>query len=857
VAAAQRGPLPAKEAGAVAIEGRPPAIDGRLDDSAWTTAHWISDFQDKEPVEGAEPSVRTEVAFLYDDDALYVGARLAEPANDPAPRPVTRRDQMSNAEHLVISLDTYHDRRTGVSFVVSSGGVRSDYFHPGDSEGNRDYGFDPVWQAKVSHQADGWTAEMRIPFSQLRFNRVTDQVWGLNINRWIPARNEDIYWVVIPKAETGFFSRFGTLNGIRGIRPARRLEITPYAAGDARYRQPPAGDPFHGSSAYEGRAGADLKMGLGPNLTLDATVNPDFGQVEADPAVVNLTAFETFFPERRPFFLEGGDLLRGNGPGYFYSRRIGGAPRLTAAGTYTDAPDHSTIVGAAKLSGRLASGLSLGTLFALTDREVARTYDSVSGRFGRSPVAPLSGFGVVRAQQEFGSSASTVGVMLTGLERHLAPGSALAAVYNRRAYTGGADWILRWQGGAYEIGGFAGWSYVAGDTAAIAAAQTASQRYFQRPDQHYVGVDSTRTSLAGYTAALRFNKNAGTHWLYGVGGGVESPGFELNDMGRLQGADDLDAHANLRYRETRPGSLFHRWYLATSADANWNFGGTRTASRLGLSSFATFRNYWGTFVGLNWRPGELSDLLTRGGPLMRAPGSWEASADLFSSEASGTVFSGDVSAGSDDAGGWDFFAGIGISLRPLPALALSFDPSWARSLGSRQYLGTFSGGSPATYGGRYVFGYIEQSTISARVRANYAITPDLTFEAYLEPFAASGRYRRIGELRAARSGTIRRYGTDGTTIARQPDRSYLVTDNGGADSLTIDNPDFNGLSFRSNLVLRWEWRRGSTFFLVWQQNRNGDGPAGRRARLGNLWDAFGAKGENFLAVKVTYWLAVN
>ncbi|HXG45481.1 MAG TPA: DUF5916 domain-containing protein [Gemmatimonadales bacterium] len=854
------GPAPAstaKQAEAVRTPA-PPVIDGRLDDRAWSAAPWFSDFVQKEPVEGSPPDERTEVAFLYDEEALYVGARLYSLVPSRIPGPVTRRDQFSNAEHFIVILDTYHDRRTGYSFFVTSAGVRGDYYHPSDSEGHRDFGFDPVWEARAARDSLGWTAEMRIPFSQLRFNRAEEQVWGLNINRWMPGRNEDVYWVVIPRNETGFFSRFGILRGIRGIRPSRRLELLPYVAGDARYTSGlPSGDPFHDGSAYRGRAGLDLKLGLGPHLTLDAAINPDFGQVEADPAEVNLTAFETFFAERRPFFLEGATLLQGNGPGYYYSRRIGAPPRGLPAGDYLDIPDHSTILGAAKVTGRLGSGLSLGALAALTDRETARTFDTTAGRLGRAAAAPRTGYGVVRAQQEFGPDASTAGFILTAVERDLDRGSPLAARYNRRAWSGGGDWVLRWRGGAYQLSGWAGLSHVEGDAAAILALQTASQRYYQRPDQDYVRVDSNRTSLTGYTGGLRFAKNSGAHWLYGFGAAFETPGLELNDLGRLGAADDIDLFGNLRYRETRPGRVFHRWSLGVFGNAGWNFGGTHTSSDLGLNANATWKDFSGSFVELSYAPSTLSDNLTRGGPLMRRPSSVSGGLGYFSPEAHDTRFTLEAGAARDAAGGWDLSASGSLELRPAAPVAISFSPRLSRGLGSRQYIGTYPGGSARTFGGRYVFGFVDRTTVSAQLRASYAVTPALTLEGYLEPFAASGRYARIGELAAAGSGTIRRYGTGGTTLGRRPGGDYLVTDQGGRDTVLIANPDFHVLSFRSNLVLRWEWRRGSTAYLVWQQNRGRSTTSPRRARLDDLWESAGADGDNVIAVKLNYWLGVR
>jgi Domain of unknown function (DUF5916) len=847
-----------KVATAGRLQGEAPHLDGKLDDPAWDNAPWFSDFVQKDPVEGAEPQQRTEVAFLYDSQALYVGARLFGVTPWDVRAPVTRRDQTGNGEHLIVILDTYLDHRTGYAFLISSGGVRTDYYHPSDNEGVRDSGFDPVWQAEVTRDSAGWYAEMRIPFSQLRFSHGGTQLWGLNINRWMPGRNQDVYWVVVPKSETGFISRFGTLAGIDGVQPSRRLELLPYVAGDARYTSGvDPGDPFRDGSAYQGRGGVDVKMGLGPNLTLDATVNPDFGQVEADPAEVNLSAFETFFAERRPFFTEGASLLRGDGPGYFYSRRIGASPRLEATGDFVDSPHNSTILGAAKVTGRLPSGLSIGGLAAVTDAEEARVLDLAGGGVRRIGVAPLSGYLVARARQEFGASSSTVGAMLTGVERDAAPGSALAAVYSRRAYSGGVDWTLRFQGGTYELGGFLGMSYVAGDSARLIGLQTASQRYYQRPDQHYLRVDPRRRSLTGYTAAAYFARNGGKHWLYSAQMSVESPGFELNDAGRLGGSDDIDLFGNLVYRETAPGKLFHRWSLFLNASANYNYGGEPQSARITLGVNQTWKGFQNSNFSAFYRPAYQSDILTRGGPLMGAPRGWGGNWRFSSGEARTVQYTTDGALEWDDFGGWSAVARAGLSARPTSRLQLSLTPAYQRGRNTRQYLTTFVGSGTATYGSRYVFATIEQATLSAQFRLNYALSPDLTIEGYVEPFAASGVYRGLGELPASRSNHLRRYGTDGTTIARQADGSFLIADRGGADTLVVENPDFNVLSFRSNVVIRWEWRAGSTLFLVWQQDRGASNQRGTRAVPGDLWDALRARGEQFLALKVSYWIGVS
>ncbi len=846
---------PLKGVAATRLEGGSIDLDGRLDEPIWQQAQFTNGFIQKDPNEGTPATTDTEVAFVFDGDALYVGARMHSLGRDDIRALMSRRDNPGNSERLLVSFDSYLDRRTAYTFGITATGVRIDYYHGSDSEHNRDYSWDPVWEADAHINSSGWTAEMRIPFSQLRFTDRERQVWGINMNRYIPSRNEDVYWIQIPKNETGWSSRFGELTGIDGVRPSRRLELMPYVASAARLTGNGDADPFDDGTNLEARVGADVRMGLGPNLTLEATINPDFGQVEADPAEVNLSAVETFFSERRPFFTEGRELLQGRGANFFYSRRVGRAPRGEASGDFVDRPPAATILGAAKVTGRLASGLSIGTLAAVTGNEFASTYDETDNEFGRTRIAPLSGYGALRAQQEFGPSASTVGLSLTGVSRDLDEESPLADIMTRQAVAGGVDWNLRWDGGAYELSGSAGFSHVAGDTASIRAIQENGTHYFQRPDQDHVTFDPRRTSLTGFQASLEFEKNSGKHWLYEARVSAESPDFEINDAGRLGTTDDIDAFGYLRYRETTPGRLFRDYNFTLYNFAGWNFGGIRQHTGFDLESNFTFHNFWSTHLSVEVFTSALSDRLTRGGPLMKRTTDVSVNGGLFSSFSSNTQWRTFFNYLWDDIGGWFFSWSGGLSIRPSSRWQFSIDPRFFRLHDTRQFVDQVEGGSAVTFGTRYIFGTIDRTDISAQFRLNYTVTPDLTIELYAEPFTASGQYTNIGELAKARTNDLRVYGTITEKEDSDGDPELEVTD--GADTFSFSSPNFNSLSFRSNLVIRWEWRPGSTLFLVWQQNRSGSGDPLKRAGLGNFFDSFSAEGENFFAVKISYWLPVR
>ncbi len=866
-------PLQAQEAAstppeAVALRSVPPVVlDGQLDDSAWKSAKFITKFTQQDPVQYAPATVPTEVAFIYDDNALYIGARMTRP-DGSFPRNLTRRDQYGNAEHIVISLDPYLDRRTAYSFVVTAGGTRIDYYHATDSDDfrSRDFTYNPVWEAKVHTDSVGWTAEIRIPFSQLRYNTATEQLWGLNITRWMPDKNEEVFWVLVPRDETGYSSRFGTLSGINNLRPTRRIELLPYVASEGNFDGTvESRNPFNDGSELATRLGGDFKMGLGPNLTLEATVNPDFGQVEADPAELNLTAFETFFREQRPFFTEGSQLLPGDN--LFYSRRIGAPPRGPTEGVFVDRPSNSTILSAAKVTGRLPSGLSVGVLAAATAREYAREQADFGSPIDRVEVEPVSFFGAARVQQEVGRNASTVGLSLAGMRRDFTANSALVGRFTQGSFSGAADGLLRLNNGEYEFRASAGWSQVTGDTAAIRRIQEAPAHYFQRPDADQVRLNPLRTSLTGFAGSIRADKNAG-NWLWGAGLRTQSPSYETNDAGRLSRANTIDLNWDINYRNTDPGPVFRNWRAGISNNVTWNYDGDRRSSRFGAFSNVTLRNYWSANMNVWLRPRGQSDVLTRGGPLMQTLRAYGAELRLGSSRNNPNRVRLNLSGSRSEDGGWSYQVETNLTLRPSPTIGISLGPEIERRVNPQQFVGTADRSGPETFGTRYLFGRIDRTVLSAQFRINYTMTPNLTLEVYAEPFTASGRFSDLGELAKAGTPDLRVFGSNGTTVTPVGDGSITIDDTRNGDSFDIDPLDFNRFSFRSNVVLRWEWTPGSTLFLVWQQDKSEECeiqdptgcPRGTRPgdlpTVGNLFKALGTQGRNFIAVKASYWIPV-
>jgi len=846
-----------KQLRATRVENGGIKIDGRLNESDWERAQFVSDFLQKEPDEGAPPTNKVEAAILYDDDAIYVGARMY--CDDPSKlrMHLDRRDVPGPAEAFIVMLDTFRDRRTAYSFHVNTSGIIGDRFHPEDNEQPMDYTFNAVWEAKTSINSDNWTAEFRIPFSQLRFNNQEELDWGINFDRWIPERNEDVFWIYTPRNEVGYASRFADLVGITGIKPSRRLELMPYVAGNGRKIKVLEGDPFRDAEEVDGHVGADLKMGLGPNLTLDATINPDFGQVEADPAEVNLSAYETMFEERRPFFTEGSQLFDYNGPTFFYSRRIGRAPWGFGNGDFVDRPNNTTILGASKITGRLKSGTSIGILGAVTEREYAKNYLVDNDSTYETEIEPATMYGVARIQQDFGANHSTAGIMLTGVHRDMDASDPLAADLRKDAVTGGSDFNIRLKGGEYVVDGHVGFSHVSGDSMAILATQRSSAHYFQRPDQDHVTLEPGATSMTGFASSLSLARVSGKHWLGGFEIATESPEFELNDIGILNAADDIDAFGYIVYRETTPGELFRRYNLQVSTNHGWNYGGDKQYTNYELYAGGTWLGFQQTWVDYYLSLPAQSDNWTRGGPLMKTILDQSISVGFYSDYRRTTQYGASFGHSWNELDGWYYSVSPSFSARIGNRSQIQLNPYYLQEEWPLQYVTRIdnAGGGEETYDSRYVFARLRRSLLSLQVRLNYYFTPDLSLGVYAEPFATSGHYFQYGELARAGDNELRTYGTDGTTATRDENGDLVVTD--GEAQFTIGDRDFGYQSFRSNLVLRYEFRPGSTLYFVWQRNLEDYQDAGRMVRAKSLFESFGVSGEDFVALKISYWIPIS
>jgi Domain of unknown function (DUF5916) len=802
-----------KQLAAIHRDGQPFEIDGRLNEAAWTTAVFDDRFVAKRPREAAPPSERTEIAVVFDDQALIIGVRLAQPAVTIRDG-LTRRDNYGDVDSVAISLDGYADRRTAYTFGVTAAGTRFDHYHPSDSESDLDTSFDPVWQAAVARDERGWTAELRIPLSQLMAVPAGTRGWGVNAMRRIAARNEDLYWTLVPSDESGWASRFGELAGIAGIDPRRRLELAPYLAVDATVAETRAADL---------RMGLDLRAPVGRHATVQATVFPDFGQVEADPAELNLTTNETVFEDKRPFFVDQRRLLEGGAiddARYFYSRRLGAVPRKALAIAPAGTSGAATILGAAKLSVRTPSRTAAGVLIGASDRVTAAD---------GTAVAPVAGFGIARIQQQLGADGSTVGAIATLVRRHFTTDDPTRALVAGTAASGGVDWNLRLADGALALSGDLGASQVRGTAEAIARVQQASQRYLQRPDRERGGFDPLRRSLGGLRGALRLERLRGTHWLWSVSGAVVSSGFELEDAGLLQQADRGRADAQLTYRENHARGPMRRYAVNFIGGATWNLEGTRIGTRAIIDTNTVWSNDWEVRTHAHVEPRAQSDRLTRGGPLMGTPRMFDGFVSFKSDPAARLRWAGQVFGLADEFGARSAFVSA-TSTYATGDLSVAIEPSMSADFGQRQYVTAVAGDGATTFGRRYLFGSLRRNTAAVAVRVGYALTPDLTFDLYASPYMTSGRYRRFGELAAPGSRRLRGYDSVST-----------------GDAMTYD------VSLRSTAVVRWEWAPGSTLFVVWQQDRAGGSASGDVAGPTLLGDAFTSPSGHTFSAKLSYW----
>ena len=833
-------PVPAQQAAEepvpavrVARATGPITLDGRLDDAAWAAAEVVSAFTQVDPTEGEAATERTEARILHDGEALYVAIRGHDRGR--VSTRLGRRDMdLGDSDWFGVVIDSYHDHRTAFSFDVNPSGVRRDATKTDDGD---DLSWDAVWDAAAARDSGGWSAEYRIPFSQLRFNPA-ETTWGLQLERIIGRRNEYAVWSFTPRARRGGIARFGHLSGVEGVAAGKRLEVLPYTVTRAE-RVERGSNPFRRDAEYGASFGVDVKYRVTTDLTLDATLNPDFGQVEVDPATVNLTAFETVFDEKRPFFVEGSEIFAfggGNlptGGGLFYSRRVGGRSSRLAPSPLApqDVPTETAILGAAKLTGKTAGGWSVGVLDALTGREEARWRDA-EGRDQAMAVEPLTNFFVGRVRKDLRAGQTFVGGMVTAVDRRLDE-DALSATLLSGAYTAGVDFRHEFADRAWALTGYASGSHVRGSREALLLAQERPWRTFGRPDAAHMEVDSQATAMTGASAALRLAREAGEHWRGSVGVSTITPGYEVADLGSQRRGDRIDTDAGVRYLQFTPGKLLRRWDAYASVRREWNYGGDHIFSQLLFAVSGQTLGYWNADVDLIHMPRALDDRLTRGGPLALRPARSTVVAQLSSDGRKAVVGNGGVFFERGEHGHQFVELFGGAEVKAAPRWSLSVGPSFSRTASPAQYLGSRADATDAAlFGRRYFFSALDQRTLSLDTRVNYTFSPALTLEVFLQPFISAVDFR-------------------GETKYLAAPRSFSFTEDPSAE---VRGSDFNVRSLRGNAVLRWEWRRGSTLYLAWQQQRENVEGVGDFDLTRDRRALFGADPDNVFVVKMNYWL---
>jgi hypothetical protein len=840
----------------VRLQGRPPVVDGRLDDDCWKhEGSWSQNFIQNTPVERAQPTYPTHIKILFDDRNIYFALRAWDPEPDKINRFVGNRDDNSVGDLISVCFDSYHDSRAGTEFNINAGGNKTDLIVTDNLTINLDW--NAVWEGKTSVNDSSWTVEFRIPFNQLRYNHSdTGMVWGLHVRRIVRRTQEVDQWSLIPRKNSGHVYSFGTMYGIKDIRKPRLVEFMPYLAAKVTRAPVIPGSPYSRNTRWNGNVGIDGKIGIG-DFIMDITVNPDFGQIEADPSVMNLTAFETFYEEKRPFFLEGKHIfdLSTYENMIFYSRRIGHAPsyapEVDDINSFSRMPEFTNILNAIKLTGTTRKGVSVGILQSTTQRE--QGFLTENGTETRPVVEPFTNFLIGRLQKIANNGNTRIGTMLTSTNRF--GDSPNLNFLNRNAYTAGID-LLQYTRGREYFADFKGMmSYINGKEEAMLSLQQNSLHYYQRPDtKGYLGVDSSKRSLSGTGGEISVGRQGDKRFIFSENFSWWSPGIDLNDAGYMHMADLIDNYLQISYRSTEPGKVFRNYMLSLSMSDSWNFGGMNTNNAVSAEFAGILSNKWEINLYETYAITHLSTRLLRGGPALWMSPHWEHTFMINTDRSRRVSFKlHNTGLVSSDGITRQLMLEPGMNLRLGNHIYIMTEFEYTHSSDNFMYVTQETADREL----QYIMAKIRQKTYNFTLRFNYNLTPDISIQYYGSPFISSGRYNDFKRAADAHSkvATERYHVFAGSEISYdQASDKYYV--NEGTRHYSFDDPDFSFREFRSNLVARWEYRPGSTLYLVWENNRTSNNSTYYSSLGSNFGYLFDYKPTNIFMVKMSFWLGM-
>lgn len=838
-----------------------PEIDGQLNEEIWQSGKWETDFIQRQPNENTPPSEQTAFKILFDAKNLYIGLRMYDGSPESINQRMSRRDGFEG-DWIEVVLDGNGDLRSAFSITLTAAGVRGDKIVSMNGS-NEDVFWNPIWTAKSNIDEEGWTAEMKIPFSQLRFGNLENTTWGLQVRRKYFKQEETSVWQRVPLNASGWVSEFGKLKGLENVGGQKLLEIQPYVVSSLETFEKEPQNPFRSKNKSNISGGVDGKIGVTNDLTLDFTINPDFGQVEADPSAIALDGFQLFFAEQRPFFVENKEILNYqfstpaiwsiyNNDNLFYSRRVGGKPRGSAypqSNEYVDAPEQTTILGAAKFGGKTQKGLSVGVLETVTAKEYANISDGTVD--STVLIEPLTNYFVGRVQKDFNKRNTFIGGILTMVNRNLEGG--LSSSLHNNATTFGLDFFHQWNNRNYFFGANFVGSNVQGSKDAILKTQTSISHLFQKPDANYASVNPDRTSLTGTGGDIKIGKRGSGHVTFETGLTWRSPELELNDIGFMREADVIFNYGGVDYNFFKPFSVFRN---ATIKYKHWifaDFGGRLNFVDWDMELRGVFKNNWRANIGLFTQPHNYSRSLLQGGPRMKQPDQFGSYWGLGSDRRKKLSFfyNGWTNTGKGDS----YFLldnNIAVTYQPIDRLNISLSPGYSITKDRLQYIGTTQNGGDQ----RYITALIDQKTLRLALRLNYTITPNLTIQYYGQPFVSSGKYDDFNFVRTPLADSYEEqlaFFDNQQILNADPSEGYSIDENkDGITDYQFRNPDFSFAQFRSNLVLRYEYKPGSEIFLVWSQNGTDYGTPGDHFREDVNQQLLGIVPRNTFLIKATY-----